>query len=638
MTHSPDLEEQTRGEPRMSAVRDFLRTEAGSATLLLAATVLALAWANSPWRDSYAALWATDLTIRVADIGISMNLSHWINDGLMSLFFLLIGLEIRREFDLGELRDRRRVAIPVIAALGGMVVPVLFFLAFNAGTPAGRGWAMVMATDTAFALGVLALAGRHGPMRLRAFLLTLVIIDDVAAVAVIAVFYSSNISLLGLLVAAGALAAMTIGRRLGVERPAVYWLLSLVAWVATLEAGVHPTVAGVAIGLLTSAYPPRRADLQRASRVMRRFREQPSPALANEATRRISLSLSPNERMQHLLHPWSSFVVVPLFALANAGITLDAETLGHALTSPLTLGVVVGLVIGKPLGITLFAWLGTRRWLGGLPITVGWPSLIAATTVAGIGFTMSLLIAQLSYDDALLEDAKLGILTASLIAAVLSLAFFRVLGMLPREWLRRAERRAAPPMSELAAAVDAKRDHIRGPADAPVTLVEYGDYECPHCRRAAPVIDELLTRMDGKLRFVMRHLPLTDVHPYAALAAEAAEAAAAQGKFWEMHDLLFAGAQPELHSNDITRKAWDLGLDVERFERDLRSGRFASRVSRDVATAEAAGVAGTPTFFINERRYRGAYDLASLEAAIRAAAERAAPRLDTAADVSEPAS
>jgi Na+/H+ antiporter NhaA len=618
MTHAGELEGQTRSVARLSTLRDFLRTEAGSAVVLLAATVIALAWANSPWRDAYHALWATDLSLRVGDVGLGMSLGHWVNDGLMSLFFLLIGLEIRREFDMGELRERRRIAVPVIAALGGMIVPVLIFLALTAGTEAARGWAMVMATDTAFALGVLALAGRHGPMRLRVFLLTLVIIDDVAAVAVIALVYSANVSLLGLAVAVAALLAMLVLRRIGVERPALQWILALVAWVATLESGVHPTVAGVAIGLLTSAYPPRRADLQRASWMMRRFREQPGPALANEASRRIALALSPNERLQHLLHPWSSFVVVPLFALANAGIDLSGGALGRALASSLTIGVVLGLVIGKPLGITLAAWLATRPRLGGLPMSVGWPSLIAASFVAGIGFTMSLLIADLSYDSALLDDAKLGILGASIIAAILSVAFFRVLGRVPREWLRRAERRVAPPMTDLAIAVDPTRDHVRGPADARVTLVQYGDYECPHCRRAAPVIDELLLRSDGQLRFVMRHLPLTDVHPYAALAAEAAEAAGAQGKFWEMHDLLFAG-EPTLHPNDLVRAAWTLGLDVPRFERDRRTGRFATRVARDVASAEAAGVSGTPTFFIDGRRYRGTYDLASLESAIQAA-------------------
>lgn len=623
-TAAGQLEGQTRAPHRLSALRDFLATEAGSALVLLAATVLALAWANSPWRDSYHALWATRISITVGTFDLSMDLGHWVNDGLMALFFLLIGLEIRREFDLGELRDRRRVAVPVIAAFGGMFVPVVIFLALTAGTDAARGWAMVMATDTAFAVGVLAIAGRHGPMRLRVFLLTLVIIDDVAAVAVIAVVYSSNIALPWLVAAVLLLGLMMLARRSGVENPAVFVLLAIGAWFATLQAGVHPTVAGVAIGLITSAYPPRRADLARATGLVRAFRQQPGPALANAAARRITLSLSPNERLQHVLHPWSSFVVIPLFALANAGIDLGGDTLGRALGSPLTLGVVLGLVIGKPLGINLAVWLATRRRLGGLPLTVGWPSLIAASFVAGIGFTMSLLIGNLSYTDDLLEEAKIGILAASVLAAVVSILIFRGLRLLPREWMRRAERRAAPPMSDLAVSVDPSRDHVRGPADAPVTLVEYGDYECPWCRRAAPVIDDLLAASDGQLRFVMRHLPLTDVHPNAALAAEAAEAAGAQGRFWEMHDRLFAG-EAALLPHELMQHAEALGLDVVAFEKDLRSGRFGARVARDVAGAESAGVAGTPTFFINERRYRGAYDLASLGAAIERAARMAAP-------------
>ena len=619
------LDGQTRAPHRLSALRDFLTTEAGSAVVLLGATVVALAWANSPWRDAYHGLWATPLTIDLGDATLGMDLGHWVNDGLMALFFLLIGLEIRREFDMGELRDRRRVAVPVIAALGGMVVPVLIFLALSSGGEPSRGWAMVMATDTAFAVGVLALAGRHGPMRLRVFLLTLVIIDDVAAVAVIAVVYSSDISMAWALAAAALLATMVVMRRIGIERPTAYIGLSLVIWFATLQSGVHPTVAGVAIGLLTTAYPPRRDDLARASGLARRFREQPTPELARAAASRISLTLSPNERAQHALHPFSSFIVVPLFAVANAGINLDADTLGRALASPLTMGVVLGLVIGKPLGITGAAWLATRPWLGGLPLSVGWPSLIAASFVAGIGFTMSLLIGELSYTGDLLEEAKIGILVASVVAAVLSIAIFRALGLLPREWLRRAERRAAPPMSDLPVAVDRARDHVRGTNDATATLVEYGDYECPYCRRAAPVIAELLARAGGTVRFVMRHLPLTDVHPNAALAAEAAEAAAFQGRFWEMHDRLFAGEPPRLQAADLVRHAEALGLDVDAFERDLRKGRFGARVARDVASAEAAGVAGTPTFFINERRYRGAYDLESLEAAIERAQRAVAP-------------
>jgi protein-disulfide isomerase len=395
-------------------------------------------------------------------------------------------------------------------------------------------------------------------------------------------------------------------------------MLGVAAWLCTLEGGVHPTVAGVAVGLSTSAYPPRRADLQRASGLARAFREQPTAALASEAARRISRSLSPNERLQHALHPWTSFVVVPLFALANAGIELGHGVLGRALSSPLVIGVVVALVLGKPIGITLGAWLATRRVFGGLPLAVPWPSLIATSSVAGIGFTVSLLIAELSYTGAMLEEAKVGILGASLCASVVGSLLLRGLALVPREWVRRAQGRVAPPIADLAVPVDPERDHLLGPAEAPVTLVEYGDYECPYCRSAHAVIPGLIERLHGQARFVARHFPLPDVHPNAALAAEAVEAAAAQGKFWEMHDRLFAN-QDRLQLGDLLRYARELGLDVEAFEADLSRARFADRISADVEGGEAAGVAGTPTFFINDRRYVGAYDAESLEGALREA-------------------
>jgi protein-disulfide isomerase len=399
----------------------------------------------------------------------------------------------------------------------------------------------------------------------------------------------------------------------------------VLTWLAASEAGVHPTVAGVAIGMLTGAHPPRRERLQEATGITRAFRQQPSPALARAAASRITLSLSPNDRLQHALHPWTSYVVVPLFALANGGVDLSGDLLGRVLGSPLVLGIVLGLVVGKTLGISIGAWLATRPWLGGLPLSVGWPSLLAASSVAGIGFTVSLLIANLSYTGELLQDAKLGILAASLTAGLLSIALFYGVSLLPRDLLRRAEGRTAPPLADLVVAVDPTEDHVIGPADAPVTLVEYGDYECPHCGRAAPVVRELLRRHESQVRFAFRHLPLTDVHPNAALAAEAAEAAAAQGRFWEMHDALFE-RQDALQLPDLADRARVLGMDVEAFERHLRSGRFGPAVARHVSSAEAAGVAGTPTFFINEVRYRGPYDLESLSAAVQRAAAAAANR------------
>ena len=578
---------RTLVRPRLASFRVFLETEAGGAVVLLAATLTALIWANSPWAESYHRLWSTELSVALGDSRLSLDLAHWVNDGLMTLFFLVIGLEVRREFDRGELRERRRAAVPLIAGLGGMIVPALLFLMLNPRGEAARGWAMVMATDTAFALGVLALAGRRCPLRLRIFLLTLVVVDDVGAISIIAIAYSSAIEPLWLLAGATAMAAIAVLRRRGVESSAPYWLLGLGAWLATLAGGVHPTVAGVAMGLMTSDYPPRRADLQRASGLARAFREQPTAALASEAARRITRSLSPNERLQHALHPWTSFVVVPLFALANAGIELSADILRRAFSSPLVAGVVLGLVLGKPIGITAGAWLATRRPFGGLALAVPWPSVVAVSSVAGIGFTVSLLIAELSYTGEMLAEAKVGILTASITAAALGSLMLRGLALLPREWMRRARGRVAQPIADLAVPVDPARDHVLGPADAPLTLVEYGDYECPYCRSAWAVIPQLLDRFDGKLRFVTRHFPLPDVHPNAALAAEAVEAAGAQGKFWDLQDLLFS-RQDHLQFGDLLRYAAELGLDVPAFEADLTNARFGDRVAADVEGGEAA--------------------------------------------------
>lgn len=601
----------------VDTIRDLV-SESGAAVALLLTAIVALVWTNSPWRASYDALWSTELAISLGGAQLRLDLVHWINDGLMTIFFLEIGLEIRREFDLGELRERSRLAVPVIAAIGGMVVPVLVFFALVRGGPEAHGWATVMSTDTALALGVLALAGRRSSRRLRVFLLTLVIVDDVAAIAVIGLFYTTHLQPVALGVAATLLVLMAALRRRGVDRPPVYAILGVAIWLATFESGVHPTVAGVAIGVLTSAYPPSREALGEAARMARAFRQQPGPELAAAATRGIATALSPNERLQHAIHPWTSYLIVPLFALANAGIDLGGGVLQEAIRSPVTAGIVLGLVVGKPVGIVLGAWVATRRRLGGLPLAVGWPSLIAGSTVCGIGFTMSLLIAELGYTGTLLDDAKVGILLASSIAAVGSYAMFQVIGLLPRDLLRRAEARAAPPLADLVVPVDPRVDHVRGGTNPAVTLVEYADYECPPCGRVAPIINQILERSGAHLAHVMRHLPLADVHPDAALAAEAAEAAGAQGRFWEMHERLFAN-QDKLTFGDLVDHARAIGLDVERFADALEAGTYRSRVLRDIASADASGVAGTPTLFINDVRYRGPIDLPSLEGALRKA-------------------
>jgi len=601
-------------------VRDFLNTEAGSAIVLLAATVAALVWANLPSSSSYESVWTTKLSIELGGDGISLDLRDWVNQGLMTLFFLVVGLEAKRELDLGVLRERQRLALPLLAALGGMAVSVLIYLAFTAGGPGAHGWGAAMSTDTAFALGVLALVAR-GAERLRVRLLTVLVIDDLVALLVIATVYTEGVELVPLALA-GAFFVALIALRYAPPT----WRLPAAAiiggalWVALFESGVDPVIAGLAIGLVTSAYPPARADLERVTALARSFREQPTPELARSAQLGVTSAISANERLQYRLHPWTSFVIVPLFALSNAGIEVDGDLLRDALHSPITLGIVFGYVIGKPLGVVAAIWLGSR--MGRLQRALGWPAIIGTGAVAGIGFTVSLLISSLAFHGQQLEEAKLGVLAAALLASLVSWLIFRVMARLPESMRARQLAGTAEELLDLSDDVDPERDHVRGPDAAPVTLVEYGDYECRYCGRAEVVIRELLDSFGDELRYVWRHLPLSDVHPHAQMAAEAAEAAGSQGSFWEMHDRMLAD-QDELTATDLTDHARDLGLDVERFWNELRRREHAPRVDRDVTSADVSGVAGTPSFFINGRRHRGAYDVETLTAAVRAAEARA---------------
>jgi Na+/H+ antiporter NhaA len=592
-------------------LRSFLETEAGSAAVLLAAAAAALVWANVG--SSYEDLWTTKLSVAVGGHRLEMDLRDWINDGLMALFFFVIGLEIRREFDMGELRERRRVAVPMLAALGGMVLPALIFTAIAG----GKGWGVVIASDTAFVLGVLALVGRRCPLRLRVFMLTLMIGDDIVALLVIAGVYTAHVALGWLAVALTVLAVVLLVRRLNVRRGPVYWLLGFGMWLAMHESGVNPTLTGVALGLIVTAYPPSRPALERAAERWREFREQPTPQLARSAGREVALTISPNERLQAIFHPWTSYVVVPLFALANAGVDLGGGLPGRALTSSLTLGIVAALVLGKLVGISSSAWLATRARLG-LPLPVTFPALVSAAAVAGIGFTISLFVADLAFSGERLEEAKAGVLAASVIATGLGWALFALVDRLPESVKARAAARTTPPLEDLDLPVDHEVDHWRGSLDAPVTLVEYGDFECPYCGRAEPVLRELVSDLGADLCFVFRHLPLPDVHEHAQLAAEAAEAAGARGQFWEMHDKLMTN-QDALAPDALMRYADELGLDVDGFWEDVRTRRFAPRVARDVASADRSGVAGTPTFFVNGRRHQGAYDLETLKRAVLAA-------------------
>ena len=603
-------------------VRDYLNTESAGAAALLAATVAALAWANSPWSDSYDSFWHTKLSIEIGSEGISMTLERWVNEGLMTLFFLVVGLEARREFDVGSLRERRRLALPLTAALGGMALPVLIYLAFNAGGSGAHGWGAAMSTDTAFALGVLALVAPRAT-RLRVRVLSVVVFDDLLALLVIATVYSDSVDLVPLAVAVGLFGALAGLRYAPVAwRPPLATLAAVAMWVALFESGIEPLIAGLAVGLATSAYPPARTDLERVTELTRSFREQPTPELARSAQLGVTSAISPNERLQYRLHPWTSFVIVPLFALANAGIHVDGGLISDAATSPITLGILFGYVVGKPIGIVTAVWLTSRPWVTGLRPAVSFPVLLGGAAAGGIGFTVSLLIASLAFDGQQLEEAKLGVLAAAIASTLLSWLVFRAIRRIPTEMRARQLLGTAEDLLDLSDDVDPERDHVRGPDSAPVTLVEYGDYECSYCGQAEVVIRELLDEFGDELRYVWRHLPLNDVHTHAQLAAEAAEAAGAQGQFWGMHDRLLA-TQDELTGRDLKRYAEELGLDLDRFVDDVHGHEHTDRIAEDVASADASGVAGTPSFFINGRRHQGAYDVDTLSRAVRTARGRA---------------
>ncbi|MDQ4027291.1 MAG: Na+/H+ antiporter NhaA [Actinomycetota bacterium] len=404
-------------------LREFMHTEAAGGILLLVATLVALAWANSPVRDSYEELWTIEIGVRIGDFDLTEDLRHWVNDGLMTIFFFVVGLEIKRELVAGELNEPRRAAFPALAALGGMVVPALIYAIVNAGGAGEAGWAIPMATDIAFAVGVLSLMGRRSPDSLRTFLLSLAIVDDIGAILVIAFFYSAGIEL-GWLGAGLFLVAVIIFMR---ERQLwwipLYVVVGVALWFATLQSGVHATIAGVALGLLTPARPadPEGAGdaVAEASALMR----EPEPAGIRRLTMQAQEAVSMAERLEHILHPWTSYAVIPIFALANAGVSLSRDSLASAFSSPVTLGIVAGLVGGKLLGVTGFSWAAARIGIASLPRDVNRRHVVGAGAIAGIGFTVSLFIAGLAFDDMqLVDEAKIGILLGSTIAALLGVS------------------------------------------------------------------------------------------------------------------------------------------------------------------------------------------------------------------------
>ena len=433
----PTWSRSDRAVPRvfLRPLQEFLETATSGAILLFVAVVAALLWANSPWKDAYHELWLTRVTVGVGGWAIDKDLRFWIDDGLMTLFFLLVGLEIKREVVSGELRDPRAATIPVLAAIGGMIVPALVYVAV-AGRTAPGGWGIPMATDIAFALGVLTLAAAHAPPSLKSLLLTLAIVDDIGAILVIAVFYSDGVAWAWLAGALGIAALVVVSTRIRIRANAVYLLLGAALWYATYRAGIHPTIAGVALGLLTPAHPFQRsaAVSEEAHRTADETVDDPEPPDADAAAW-LQLAwlareaVSPLARVEHALLPWSSFVILPLFALANAGVTLTGGAVGDALTSVVALGIVLGLVVGKPVGVFLATEIGVRSRLGRLGADVRRGHVAGLGMTAGVGFTMGLFIAGLAFEDdpARLAYAKVAILVASLIAGVAGYVVFRVL-------------------------------------------------------------------------------------------------------------------------------------------------------------------------------------------------------------------
>jgi Na+/H+ antiporter NhaA len=601
-------------------LRVFLRTETASAGVLLGGIGAAMVWVNAD-PASYTHVWQhTQLSIQVGSAEVGHSLRYWLNSGLMAMFFFVVGLEARREFDMGELRERARAALPVVVGTGGMVIPALIYVIFNAGHASLPGWGAAVSTDTAFALGLLALVGRQFPFRLRTFMLTFSVVDDVIALALIATMYTTSLDAAWLAVGLVLFVVAAYCARAHVRGPGRYLLLGTLTWLAVSESGVDPIVVGLGMGLITWAAPAARSDLEVASDLFRRFREQPTPRLARTARSSLATAISPNERLQELWHPWTSFVIVPLFALANSGVQIDSTFLTRAATSRITLGIALGYMVGKPLGVLGATWLVTRLSRGAVPPPIGWGAIVGGGTISGTGFTVSLLISNLAFDGEALDEAKAGVLAAALGAATLTWFVIRGISMLPLSRRLQVMLGSSEPIIDLAVPVETGRDHSRGPESAVITLVEYGDFECPYCGRAEPVVRELLGDFRD-LRYVWRHLPLNDVHPHAQDAAEAAEAAANQGAFWAMCELLLTH-QSALTRDDLVSYADQLGLDTGLFQRDIDGRQGASRIAEDVDGADRSGVSGTPTFFINGRRHFGAYDVETLSRVINAARAR----------------
>lgn len=602
------LEPDTSAEPSRRPPRSLEQIGAG---LLLVATLAAIAWANLG--SGYDAFWSTMAHIGLGDFRVELDLYHLVNDALMAFFFFAVGLEVKRELMIGELTDRSRAIVPAAAAVAGLVVPALVFLLVAQGSGAEHAWGVVISTDTAFLVGALAIIRPKHPSRLRVFLLTLAVVDDIGALAAIAIFYTEDLRVGPLAIALAALVLVALVRFLPSGRGPIYAVLAVVTWFGFHEAGVHATLAGVAVALLIPVAAPQRGDVERVVELTRAFRQSPNVRYAAAAGRQLRQSISINERLQQSFAPYVALFILPVFALANAGVVLDGATIDRALGSSLTWGIVAGLVVGKLVGIAAATALVQRSGLGVLAPGLTLGRVTGGAALSGIGFTISLLIVGIAIDDPALQDeARVGVLMASVIAFALG---WLILAALDRR------HPVTPPGSVLLRPFDPERDHYYGRPDAAHVLVEYGDFECPFCSKATGMVSEVVSHFGDDVVWVWRHLPLHQHHPHAELAARAYEAAELQGARNEMSRLLWQN-QDHLERADLLRYADELDLDVDRFEADLDSDAVARRVQEDEEDADLMDVAGTPTFFIGTARHEGQWDAATLIAALEDSARR----------------
>ncbi|WP_405145614.1 Na+/H+ antiporter NhaA [Sphaerisporangium sp. NBC_01403] len=587
------------------------------ASVLITATIAALVWANLPGY-SYQTFWHLPLGFELGGFRFELSLQHWINDAVMAVFFAHVTLEVRREIELGELRDWRRASVPVIAAVAGLVIPALVYVGVTWGSDAVGGWGVVVSTDTAFVLGMLALVGRGMPPQLRIFLVTLAVADDVGALGVIAFAYTDHFNPLPLLLAAAGLAVIAVMRFLGVWRGALYLLPSIMVWVGLYLSGVHATLAGVAIALLLPIFATGFDDLRRARDHMRAFQMSPTAGYARTAENSLARAISINERAHRALIPYITWLILPMFALANAGVRITGESLADAFTSTLTWGILIGLVVGKIVAIMVSTWIVTRVRPGSLGPAVHMSHILGVSMLAGMGFTISLFVTELAFDDPVdVSRAQIGVIAATVIAAALGAITFSIVSA--------RERRRSPHRDRLVRALDPARDPVLGDStSAVIAVVEYGNYATPYSPGSGEMRQEMEGRFGGDVVYSFRHLPLEQ--PLGRSAAIANEAAALQGRFWEMRDELLREAPIETE-RQIRRAAAAAGLNLRRFEEDSGDAATAQRVEEDLQDAEMMHLNEAPTYFIDNVRYEGSIDASSVNAAVANARDAAVQKV-----------